>query len=474
MTPALVVGAILGLIACLALSWRQCVKIVLVMLVFEGAIRKWVLPGMSDLVYFLKDGVMLLAYCKYYLGAHEFRGHEKTPTLLNLFLATSFGVVLLQSFNVNLGSPLVGIMGARNYLLYIPLMFLVRDLFRTENELLQFLRMYLLLVLPLGVLAFQQYNSSASSALNAYAWGNQTLGKARVSGAIRATGTFSYIAGYAAYLQTCAAFCMPFLLIRQNFFWLWLLRFVFVCIMGSMLLTGSRGLLLVTLAMFVGYVILNQDFFKRGLYKRLTVFAVVAFLLVLTFMGPQALRLQKRFTSNTDLSSRITAAISDPFEKLGAFGLFAYGSGASYQASEILRRKFNLPSGTRITAYLEAEPERILAELGPIGFLFWYGMRVLMILYLWLTYKRLERPFLRELALVAFLLQLITLPGQMVFQITYMVYFWFTCGFVLLLPQIENNEEEFERQFVLANSEAIEESEREAERHAEVFGLSDA
>src|SRR5580704_11720836 len=47
--------------------WQKAVKAALVLVVFEGAIRKWILPGSSDLVYFLKDIVLLLGYASYFL-----------------------------------------------------------------------------------------------------------------------------------------------------------------------------------------------------------------------------------------------------------------------------------------------------------------------------------------------------------------------------------------------------------------------
>ena len=42
--------------------WREAVQATLVLLVLEGALRKWVFPGAQDLVYFGKDVLLLGVY----------------------------------------------------------------------------------------------------------------------------------------------------------------------------------------------------------------------------------------------------------------------------------------------------------------------------------------------------------------------------------------------------------------------------
>ena len=42
--------------------WREAVQLAMVLVIFEGAIRKWVFPGAQDLIYFAKDVLLLGAY----------------------------------------------------------------------------------------------------------------------------------------------------------------------------------------------------------------------------------------------------------------------------------------------------------------------------------------------------------------------------------------------------------------------------
>jgi hypothetical protein len=99
-----------------------------------------------------------------------------------------------------------------------------------------------------------------------------------------------------------------------------------------------------------------------------------------------------------------------------------------------------LPPGEKIPTYFEPEMGRILLELGPIGFIFWYGMRVSILIVLLRTSWKLKTSFMRQLALAAFLIQAIQLNGFLVFTTTYAVYYWFLTSFIFLLPRLEQME----------------------------------
>ena len=80
---------------------------------------------------------------------------------------------------------------------------------------------------------------------------------------------------------------------------------------------------------------------------------------------------------------------------------------------------------------------RVALELGPIGFYLWYGFKIVILVALGMVYFRLQRTFLRQLALSAFLLQVMSFTGQLVFNHTAGLYHWFFNSFIFLLPQLE-------------------------------------
>ncbi|PSO73397.1 MAG: hypothetical protein BRC37_09705, partial [Cyanobacteria bacterium QH_3_48_40] len=49
-----------------SLNWRRSVKAALVIVIIEGALRKWAFPQLSELIFFLKDFVLIGAYLSYF------------------------------------------------------------------------------------------------------------------------------------------------------------------------------------------------------------------------------------------------------------------------------------------------------------------------------------------------------------------------------------------------------------------------
>ncbi|HEY9664806.1 MAG TPA: hypothetical protein V6C65_40725, partial [Allocoleopsis sp.] len=137
-------AALVAIIWVSARDWRMAIKTVLVIAVLEGALRKWVLPQASDLVYFLKDLVLLGAYLRYF--SSKAPKYPVKLSVLTIVLCMTLGWCIVQAFNPSLGSPLASLMGLKAYFFYIPMMWMIPSLFQTEAELAQFLRRYLTLV----------------------------------------------------------------------------------------------------------------------------------------------------------------------------------------------------------------------------------------------------------------------------------------------------------------------------------------
>ena len=72
LSPTVLIG--LGAAVTLVVSmitysyWRLGVKTALVMAIFEGALRKWALPGAQELAYFVKDIFLIGAYAGFYMS----------------------------------------------------------------------------------------------------------------------------------------------------------------------------------------------------------------------------------------------------------------------------------------------------------------------------------------------------------------------------------------------------------------------
>lgn len=435
---------IVGIIYISSLNWRRTVKAVFILLVIEGALRKWVFPQASDMMYFLKDIVLLGAYLKYYVFSASEIKYSCKNNLIKTLIFIVVGWCLFQAFNPSLGSPIVGFFGARGYLFYIPLMWMLLNLFQSEEELYKFLRSHLLLTIPVGILGIAQFFSPASSPLNAYA-GTEGPGIATfgATSAVRVTGTFSFISGYSVYLLVCFGLLIPMILSKQSWWWQWVAILEILLVTVNSFMTGSRGVIIASALFLLGYLIV-QGFTKPtstlASARKFLLPVIIITIAASIWFRPAVDAFWLRTTSNQDVSERISGGFTEPLEFIKYKELDGYGTGATHQAAAPLRRILGLPGGESIPVYYEAEMGRVALELGPIGFLLWYGLRVTMAIALFLVFWNLKRALLRQLALAAFLIQVIQISGQLVFHHTFSVYYWFLSSFIFLLPRLEQIE----------------------------------
>src|SRR6202158_4790184 len=244
--------------------WRSAVQVVMVLLVVEGAIRKWLFPGAQDLIYLAKD-VLLIGV---YLGFLRQRARPpyRVQPLPVLYSALALGALvgLLQIFNPRLPNLLVGVFGFKAYFLYVPLLFVLPAAFASDRELIVFLRRYILLSIPVGLLGVAQFFSPSSSMLNPYARADEaTSAMANGSGYVstfgsseyvRVTATFSYITGYCSYLVAITILVLAYLAATR-----WRLRRSLAAHVAlgmsllGMLMTGSRGPVLIPALLFPIY-----------------------------------------------------------------------------------------------------------------------------------------------------------------------------------------------------------------------------
>jgi hypothetical protein len=338
----------------------------------------------------------------------------------------------------------VGLFGLRGYLLYIPLIWIVPALFQSEEELYNFLRSHLLLTIPTGIIGIAQFFSPSTSFINKYS--NEegaAIATFGVTNAVRITGTFSYINNYALYLIVCFGLLMLMLSIKQSWGWQWVSILEIFLVTANSFMTGSRSTILAEVLFLIGYLCL-KGLTKPGSLLRLTKQLILPVLILSIatsiWFRPAINAFWLRTTYNKDVSQRIISSFTEPFDFIKYKELDGYGTGATHQAAPVLRKALDLPAGETIPIYYESEMGRIALELGPIGFLFWYGLRMSLIIALMCTFGKLKRPFLRQLALVAFLIQVIQFNGQLVVHHTFSVYYWFFSSFIFLLPRLEQIE----------------------------------
>lgn len=445
-----------GLLAILALGclclqgWRRSIYLLFIVIIFEGAIRKWVFPQLSELIYFLKDFILIAIYINYYILSNSDKKHPTRNLGINSLIFITGAWCIFQAFNPSLGSPIVGIFGLRGYILYIPLMWIIPSMFSSEKKLYNFLRLHTSFIIPVGILGVFQFFSPASSILNIYA-NDEAAYKATFgdTGAVRVTGTFSFLSGYSIYLIVCFGLLITFLSIKQSRWWLWLFvsELFLVCVNSFM--TGYRAVIIAAvlfLALYFAARIFTQPTNTFRLVKKFLFPSLIVAIAAFIWFRPAIDSFWFRVTSTDDVSARILGSLTQPFDFIQYKELDGFGTGATHQATPALRKVLRLPAGESIPVSFEPEPGKIALELGPIGFFLWYGLRFSIAISLWTVFLKLKRPFLRQLALTACLIQITHIANPLVFHHTFSIYYWFFSSFIWLLPkleQVENRQEEY-------------------------------
>ena len=117
------------------INWRGGVWAALIAAVYEGALRKWVLPGFQNQLFFFKDALLLGAYVGYFIGSRHAHGQpmvRRHPA--NILLVLMLAICTLEVLNPWLPTPLLGLLGWQGYVFYVPLMYMVPELVPARVE----------------------------------------------------------------------------------------------------------------------------------------------------------------------------------------------------------------------------------------------------------------------------------------------------------------------------------------------------
>jgi hypothetical protein len=91
-------------------DWRRATLFAMLLMIFEGVLRKWVLPQAEQMLYLVKDVVLLAAYAGFFLKHRRVLPSQRVRPLLVLAgIASVFGLV--QIMNPHLPSLALALVG---------------------------------------------------------------------------------------------------------------------------------------------------------------------------------------------------------------------------------------------------------------------------------------------------------------------------------------------------------------------------
>lgn len=176
--------------------------------IFEGALRKWILPSLATPLLVVRDPIAIyILFRALYLNVKFVNPYiilSLIFTLLSLAITLTFGH----------GNLFVGIYGARIMLLHFPLIFIIGKIF-TKEDVLQVGRVFLVLNILMTIIVYFQFSSPQTAFINIGIGGEGSAGFSGAMGYSRPPGTFSFTTGLSIFYTAASVFVYYFWLSKD-------------------------------------------------------------------------------------------------------------------------------------------------------------------------------------------------------------------------------------------------------------------
>jgi hypothetical protein len=344
------------------LSLKGLILLYFWLLLFEGALRKWVVPSLATPLLVVRDPILILIYVKAFQTRMRIPNH--IISIIVLFSISSLGAAILFGHR-NLPVALYGI---RANFFHVPLIFIMGYHLK-EKDLNHIFRLFLYTIPFMTILMLLQYYSPENAWVNRGVGGTGTAGFAGAGGRMRPPGLFSFTNGLIFYytLATAVIFIAIF---KKKLIPKWLLIINVVCILIAIPTSISRTLLL-SISIILLFTALMSALANHGIKLFFKIFIPLGLALLIVTKIPifaEALEtFMVRWTNSTTNRGGLEQAIlmrffGTTFGKLFEdYPLFGYGVGSG---TNVGLRILQLPPSQLFNT--EDEVSRVLGELGYI------------------------------------------------------------------------------------------------------------
>ena len=357
---------------------RWLIVTYLILLVIEGALRKWVFPQFSNALLIVRDPVVIAIYF-FAIRARVFprNGFMISLTALAL-LSWAAGILVLLPYLAPHSVVLVTAYGVRSNFLHLPLIFILPRVLNLA-DVKRIGWWTIVATIPMAALMVLQFKASPDSFINRAAGLGEGQQIQTSGGKIRPPATFSFISGAIFYLSAATAFLLHAALSKLEYR-TWLLVGAGLSLIVGVGVSGSRGAVLA-----VGMVIASLAVIMLVRPSAMTSFGRNVLLSAVIAWGVSQVPifwegvgiLSERFAESggetgnavvSGLASRVLGGFAEGLAyitRVPAFG-FGLGIGTNGGARMIV--------GRPVFLLAEGEWARVILESGPIlglGFLIW-------------------------------------------------------------------------------------------------------
>jgi hypothetical protein len=187
---------------------KKAIWLYFILWIFEGALRKWILPGLATPLLIVRDPVAIYIIYKAFTSKVNFTNQY----VVFAWLSTVF--CLLYTIMFGHGNLFVGLYGARIMLLHFPLIFIIGSVLINE-DVLKMGRVLLGINILASVIVLFQFTSPATAFINIGVGGEGTSGFSGSMGYNRPSGTFSFITGLTIFYTAVSVFIFYFWLSKD-------------------------------------------------------------------------------------------------------------------------------------------------------------------------------------------------------------------------------------------------------------------
>lgn len=358
---------------------RRTLIALVLLLTFEGVLRKLEPNKIGVLIFLLKDVIIL------FMGMQLVTRHRLPSAISFLTIAYLLLVVFFLPCIISTAThdPLLAIFGAKEYLLYpiVAIATFVAFQDSTMEEVIRFARLVAFLMIPAGLVALLQTQLSPNNWLNESVEGG-SLEDFSSAGHLRVSGTFSFVSQFCCFLNM--QMFMAFLALHNYKSLRGIRKLVFLLpiplLIVSSYLTGSRGAVVGNTAVLVIAVILACLRFELAKVMKFVWIAgaLAGVALIFQYLSPSLMATYtvrekgQAFGVSQEIWGRVYEAFFGWIANLGDVPFLGNGLGIMSNGSDEIS---SYSRTFRIEGWTETDFATTLFEGGPYLMIVWYAFR---------------------------------------------------------------------------------------------------
>lgn len=377
--------------------YRKAIWVYIFLLIFEGALRKWLLPSLATPLLLIRDPIAIWLTI---VGLKK--GWIKSGYAKTMIVVASISFILALA--VGHHNLFVALFGWRIYFFHFPTIFVIGKVL-TRTDLLKIGQFFLWVSIPMTILIFIQFHSPQTAWVNIGVGGEGTAGFEGAMGYMRPPGTFSFTSGYIMFQAVVGCYLLFYLLMNNTLpkeyqFSKVILIVLAGCYLLSIPTSISRTHFFQTFffSAFLFIAAIRKNSLKSKFLKFIVIAIVAGIILYFSGLGSTSMEaFITRFESANEVEGGIQGSIGNRYiggylESLINFNvpIFGYGIGLGTNVGA------KAMGGNMYSFGFNAEVEwsRIIGECGMLlGFII-IGVRLLFSLEVWTkAYKLLTTKY---------------------------------------------------------------------------------